>query len=379
LANESMRSEIPGFEEFEKTGEFPDWSLDKVALKWRSQKSKPTSLHQAAQFGNDDAVISFLEDTSIDIDAWDEAKVPPIAYAVARGNVSTMKLLMSRGANMQALDGVGHTLFHFAAFYSQAKVMKELVEMSKDAYPDNSWALLEDESGITPLAAASVSKDPGMIELFESLGLTMLKPPEEPVVPAPTSLHEAAKYGNDDAVTAFLDDKSVDIDAEDEENVTPIGYAVAKGHVSTVKLLMSRGANMNATDGAGHTLFHFAAFYGQAKVMRELVEVSQESYPDNTWALLKDQNGQTPMDAALFCKDPAMIELLQSFGLKVLSDPQPMVTAEEAVVASEGPMNAKAAAAAAAVAAALPTNSEAVMAPSLPLVQPMARAARAVD
>eukprot|EP00404_Azadinium_spinosum_P030715 CAMPEP_0180556370 /NCGR_PEP_ID=MMETSP1037_2-20121125/543_1 /TAXON_ID=632150 /ORGANISM="Azadinium spinosum, Strain 3D9" /LENGTH=683 /DNA_ID=CAMNT_0022572403 /DNA_START=242 /DNA_END=2290 /DNA_ORIENTATION=- len=349
VANVSMRSEIPDFEEYEKTGKFPASTLDNMALK----KAPARSLHEAAQNGRDDAVVAFLDDESVDIDALDERKVTPIGYAVARGRLSTMKLLIDRGANMQAVDDAGHTLFHFAAFSNKAKVMKELVEVTRDIYPDNSWAFLSDQGGITPLGAASLIKDPEMMDLFEGLGLKMLELPEEP---ASTSLHEAAQNGNDDAVVAFLDDQSVDIDAWDEQKVTPISYAVARGHLSTLKLLLSRGANVQALDGAGHTLFHFAAFYNRAEVMKELMQISKDTHPDNSWAFVRDQGGQTPMDVALLRRDPEMMTLFQGLGL--LPDAsQPMVTANEPAMITERMMDATTAAAA--VATALPTDSEA--------------------
>jgi len=211
------------------------------------------------------------------------------------------------------------------------------------------------------------------MDLFEGLGLKMLELPEEP---ASTSLHEAAQNGNDDAVVAFLDDQSVDIDAWDEQKVTPISYAVARGHLSTLKLLLSRGANVQALDGAGHTLFHFAAFYNRAEVMKELMQISKDTHPDNSWAFVRDQGGQTPMDVALLRRDPEMMTLFQGLGL--LPDAsQPMVTANEPAMITERMMDATTAAAA--VATALPTDSEAVKAPSPPLAKPVVQAARAVD
>merc|ERR1711862_702827 len=95
--------------------------------------------------------------------------------------------------------------------------------------------------------------------------------------------------------------------------------------------LQSRGANMKAVDGAGHTVFHVAAFY-QPKVMKELVEISNGAYPENSWAFLKDELGRTPLDAASISKDPEMIELLRGLGLKPQEAPQPAVPAERTVI-----------------------------------------------
>ena len=61
------------------------------------------------------------------------------------------------------------------------------------------------------------------------------------------SLWETARAGDDARITAALD-KGANVDAKSRYDVTPLIFAASSGHLAAVKLLVERGADVNAQD-----------------------------------------------------------------------------------------------------------------------------------
>ncbi|WP_080571789.1 ankyrin repeat domain-containing protein [Orientia tsutsugamushi] len=68
------------------------------------------------------------------------------------------------------------------------------------------------------------------------------------------ALHRAVKDGNIEEVKRLLSaDNNIDINIKDTYFNTPLYYAVAKGYIEIIKLLLSHGANINSTNSSGNT------------------------------------------------------------------------------------------------------------------------------
>mgnify|MGYP003576274042 FL=1 len=61
------------------------------------------------------------------------------------------------------------------------------------------------------------------------------------------SLWETARAGDDARITA-APDKGANVDAKSRYDVTPLIFAASSGHLAAVKLLVERGADVNAQD-----------------------------------------------------------------------------------------------------------------------------------
>ena len=57
-----------------------------------------------------------------------------------------------------------------------------------------------------------------------------------------TVIHFAAIYGNDEAISYYLSNTFLSINAQDNEGSTPLHYAVEKKYNSTINLLIESGA-----------------------------------------------------------------------------------------------------------------------------------------
>ena len=73
--------------------------------------------------------------------------------------------------------------------------------------------------------------------------------PQAPATPAPVveELFAAARAGDTARVTAALD-KGADVNARTRYGATALMFAADKGHVEIMKLLLARGADVNAQD-----------------------------------------------------------------------------------------------------------------------------------
>ena len=83
---------------------------------------------------------------------------------------------------------------------------------------------------------------------------------------------------------------SKNVDTRDEDGRTPLMHAVlaAKSDPDIVRLLIDRGADVNAADKKGWTALHFAAQAGNAELVRTLLESGAKPDP-------RDSDGATPL------------------------------------------------------------------------------------
>ena len=87
-----------------------------------------------------------------------------------------------------------------------------------------------------------------------------------------TCLMEAAFNGHLD-VCRLLIDKGAHIEAKNRYGRTPLHYAAANGHHEIVRLLYDLGADIEARDDEGCRSLHYSAYNGRISIVKELIEV----------------------------------------------------------------------------------------------------------
>lgn len=83
-------------------------------------------------------------------------------------------------------------------------------------------------------------------------------------------LKTAAAYGHDTIVALLLNENGVYIDASGEHESTALAVACSKGHIDTVKLLLDRGADANATVGSDSNVLDEAYKLGHLDICQLL-------------------------------------------------------------------------------------------------------------
>ena len=74
------------------------------------------------------------------------------------------------------------------------------------------------------------------------------------------------------AICRLLIDKGAQLEAKNIDDWTPLHYAAFQGHVEIVRLLCDRGADVEARSIYGRTSLHYATMNGHISIIKELID-----------------------------------------------------------------------------------------------------------
>ena len=155
--------------------------------------------------------------------------------AATNGDISNVRELLVKGADVGATSNRGWTALHYAACNGHVDVAKVLIENGADV---------------------------GAKSNFNE-----------------TSLHKAALNGHVD-VAKFLIEKGADVDAKSNFNETSLHKAAFYGHVEVAKVLIEKGADVGAKDKNNETAVEIAIKCGYHQIA-ELIENSKKICSNN--------------------------------------------------------------------------------------------------
>lgn len=118
-------------------------------------------------------------------------------------------------------------------------------------------------------------------------------------------IHQAALNGNAKAMGILLS-QGADIEATDEEKRTPLHIAACHGHVETVKMLLEEGANKEAANNIGWTPLIVAANKGHVEIVKTLLEKGANEEPT--------KDGWTPLFLAVIQDRVEVVHVLLENG-----------------------------------------------------------------
>lgn len=158
----------------------------------------------------------------------------PIADAAMRGDVAEIETLIARGADVNAAQGDGMTALHWAG-ESGTREMAELLV--------SAGANLEAVTRIgdlTPLLIAAEAGNGPVVDVLLQSGANLKA---RSSVGGATALHYAARAGSVGAVEALLAHGSDPNELQLEWEQTPLTFAVSENRVDVVRLLLDNGAD----------------------------------------------------------------------------------------------------------------------------------------
>jgi ankyrin repeat protein/beta-lactamase regulating signal transducer with metallopeptidase domain len=270
----------------------------------KPKKRVGTPLHQAAKDG-DVEKVRLLISQGADIHALNVSLNPPLCAAVESGNMEIVKLLVEAGADVNA--GSWSPLFT-AVDNDRVAIAEYLIAHGADKHGDDYWTVLMEAFGESSIEMVKLLIAKGADIHFKSVELNgwtalhsavgkgykeiaeLLIQKGVDVNAGPwTPLHEAARSRNRD-IAELLIQNGADVNAKDHKSETPLYTAIRKKDLGVTQLLISKGANLKVKNNNGYTPLCEAPFAG--KDILDLI-LAKGEYPDtiNLAACKGDLNG----------------------------------------------------------------------------------------
>ncbi|MCA7010841.1 ankyrin repeat domain-containing protein [Wolbachia endosymbiont of Tribolium confusum] len=232
-------------------------------------------LHFAAENSRVD-VVKLLIEKGADVNAADQDGRTPLHFTVENGHRDIVKLLIKKGADVNAADQDGKTPLHFAAENDHKDVVRLLIKVGAGINAEN-------RDGWTPLHFAAENSHVDIVKLLIEKGANVNAAGRDiwilhrwtlygGVLYGWTPLHLATKDGCVEIVNTLLKAKGINVNAADQDGKTPLHFAAENSHVDIVKLLIEKGADVNAAGQDGRTPLHFAAENSHVDVVKLLIE-----------------------------------------------------------------------------------------------------------
>ncbi len=86
-------------------------------------------------------------------------------------------------------------------------------------------------------------------------------------------LWNAAKSGDVDGIKKALSQKSVDINAQNKDNLTALILAAQNAHIEAVDFLLANGANKDISNNEGFAILQSCAKRGETEIVRQLCKI----------------------------------------------------------------------------------------------------------
>ena len=176
---------------------------------------------QWAALNNRIAVLTYLIDRGVDINAADATGQTALHWAAVRGAVQAAETLLRAGADLAAADSRGYTVCHVAAQYGQTGLLYHLAQRW---HADTDSI---DADGRTSLHWAAYKGFADTVRLLLFLGARVALADREGCTP----LHWASIKGNSEACTVLVQGGSGEVLGQpDGSGATPSQLAIEKGH-----------------------------------------------------------------------------------------------------------------------------------------------------
>lgn len=263
-----------------------------------------TPLMHTAAFGSLEA-MRLLIDKGADVNTRSAAGATALMWAAT--DLAKVRLLVERGADVNAVSDSGRTVMHLAAMSDSSAPIVQFLH-SRGAKAD-----VVDKEGMTTLLAATVGNDTATIKQLVEAGVNVNAAGFLGLTP----LMNAAGQGNLEAVRLLLGkganvnavsgppDQKVQNGIIDLGQFTPLILAGAQGPVGLVKALLDAGANIDAQEARGMTALMYAVTtdHGDIEIAKTLISrganVHLKSNAGETAANWTRKSGSVPLLALL--------------------------------------------------------------------------------
>lgn len=260
---------------------------------------------------NNLAQLKALLDQKASANLADPRGITPLMYAAEVGSLDAMRVLIDRGADVNAQNDIGST----ALMWSVSDPAKVRLLLDHGAQVN----LIAKSGRSALIIAAFTNPSAEVVRLLLAKGAKVGIMDNRHVTPM-----NAATFGNDTATVRLLLDANADIDTPDTFiGLTPLMNAAGNRNLEAVKLILAKGAQVNAvskTEGlpkiqtgtvefGGWTPLLMAAAFGPPESVKVLLDARARIDA-------QDYRGYTPLMLAVGTDryDPRIVNMLVADG-----------------------------------------------------------------
>lgn len=306
-------------------------------------KSKRSPLHLAAENSHPQTCRLLVEYGAF-VDAVDRYAKTPLHLAAENGHSQTCQALLSLGANVNLFDSNLSSPLCYASQRGHRKTVATLLDHGADIYDRKALdkasehghlevvkVLLDhgmpiaDERGNMPLQPAAYTGCVDILRFYIERGANVNGRDGA----GATALYYASDRGHA-KTAAFLIESGADVNIPNNDGHTPLDIAKRRRHGQTVDVLLAHGAvggdsiefphseakpigrprppeapvsQLDIRDQNGRTAFLLAVDSGNLAVARMLLDAGADP-------TIADNDGRTPLHAAVRTRDPEMVALV---------------------------------------------------------------------
>ncbi|KAJ5154427.1 uncharacterized protein N7500_009866 [Penicillium coprophilum] len=209
-----------------------------------------TALHWAATH---EPISRLLLKYGASLNAKNYAGQTALFWTAQDSAAAVARLLLENGADADLADKNGSTALHIAALQGHRNVAALLLENEADAN-------IQDKDGWTPLYGAAVQEHAALVRLLSEKASNSEK-----------TLGLVDKAMKSPGERTLL--KKVAEDKRQGSTMTSgLRVAAQEAQIGRLRIMLERGADVNAKDPAGYTALELAAFQGSKQVIQLLLE-----------------------------------------------------------------------------------------------------------
>lgn len=224
----------------------------------------------------------------------------PIHDAARKGDLKKVQALLASDPKLvNDKDGDGNTPLHVAALHGEVAVAQALIAAGADVNAKNN------DGPFTPgdmwgVISSSNHEDP--VKLIRSQGVNQadMKNGYTPLDLAAFSVHYMP-------MVKLLVEKGADVNAQASSGATPLFWAVMREQKDEVQYLVDHGANVNAATAYGDTILDMVLHLQYTSMLPILLA-------KNVDVNAQDQSGHRPLTYALQMDDHRWAEMLKKKG-----------------------------------------------------------------
>lgn len=246
----------------------------------------------------------------------------PLAYAAAKGQISSFRILLAAGADISCRSSDGKTVLHHAAWGGHLAMVSLLLSYglspnekddrgatplycaAEKGHSEVARCLLEagadpdaandDDNEVTPLRRAAACGHIGVIIVLREFKANMNLASKT----GNNALHDAAWNGRTEAIKVLVA-AGADVSAKDNHKWTALHYAADHGHTDCINALWALGADVSAKTGDRWTPLRLAAKGGHVKAVAALLNANAKFLVDDE----EENYNQSPLHAAARLRD----------------------------------------------------------------------------